>query len=147
VSGLLPSAARVALFLSAAALLAGCYPSNVLEESDRAVIARDEAIAWGPFPAESLPGAWASERIEGEAAASLVDVRYIFYGDGSYTGAGLVIGGDNPVYQTLDGTWRLAEGRLILDGAEPGVTLEGSGDRIRLSSEAGIIVMERFELR
>lgn len=138
---------RFAAVLCAAAFLAGCYPSNVLEESDRAVLVHEDAIAWSPIAPESLPGAWAAERIEGDLAASLADVRYIFYGDGSYTGAGLVIGDRNPVYQTLDGSWHLAEGRLILDGAEPGVGIEGCGDRIRLSSEAGTIVFRRFELR
>lgn len=137
-----PVLAVVALLLTA-----GCYPSNVLEESDRAVLAPAEEIAWGPVAPETLPGAWASERIEGDTAANLLEVRTIFYRDGTYTGAGLVTGGANPAYQTLTGTWRLEEGRLILDDAEPGDPIEGGADRLRITSETGTIVMRRIELR
>jgi hypothetical protein len=133
--------------LLALPLLAGCYPSNVIEESDRAVKLETETVAWGPLPPGGLAGAWGSERIEGDLAASLVEVHYLFHADGTYTGAGLVIGDGNPTYQTLTGVWELSEGRLTLDAIPPGLSVEASGDRIRLASETGTIVMRRIELQ
>lgn len=143
----IPSSARRLAVACSLLVLVGCYPSNVIEETDRAVRLRAETAEWGPLEPERFPGAYASEEIEGEAAASLVEVRYVFHPDGSYTGAALTLGNPNLRYQTLDGTWTLEGDRLVLDGAAPGVAIEAAGERLRLADGTGTVVLRRFELR
>jgi len=126
---------------------AGCIPSNVIEETDRAVRLREEAAPWGPLDPTEFPGAYASERIEGDAAASLIEMRYVFHPDGTYTGAALTLGEPHLRYQTLDGTWTFDGGRLVLDAALAGGAVEAAGDRLRLAGETGSVVLRRFELR
>ena len=63
---------------TAALLLAlgACTPSSTIPEQDRAAPAADESIAWRPATREDVVGYFESERVTGEAAASLRKVYY-----------------------------------------------------------------------
>ena len=124
----------------------GCYPSNVLDDRDRAVAIDRAELPWGPTDPATFPGAYTSVEITGDAAASLVEVRYVFQEGGIYTGAGLVLGEGSLHYQTLDGTWRLAGGRLVLDDDEPGVEVAAAEDHLRLATAGGTVILRRFAL-
>ncbi len=142
---------RIAAGLCLLVLSVGCYPSNVLEDRDRAVVVDVAELPWGPVDAALFPGAYSSTSITGEAAASLLEVRYIFHSQGAeavggYTGAGLIVGDDGLHYQTLDGTWQLVDGRLVLDNADSGIEIESASNHLRLSSAGGVVVLRRFEL-
>lgn len=146
-----PSAAiaRVGLW-ALVALTAGCYPSNVLDTSLRAVeIEAPDVDDWAPVARDQFPGTYASESIFGDAAASLLDVRYVFRDNGTYSGAALVVGESGLEYQTLTGTWSISDSgsTLVLDDRAPGFSLGMHENRIRVASDAGTVILERIELR
>lgn len=136
---------RIELVACACALAPACIAPSVVASSGRAVAVAPEAIAWREATVDDVVGFFESEKIEGEAAASLSRVAYYFAADGFYTGAALVLGGAHPEYQTLTGTWRIASGKLVLDDGEP-VTLDASEGRVRLTTPAGTLVLRRAAL-
>lgn len=104
-------------------------------------------VAWGPVDAARLPGSYASERIDGPAAAHLREVRYVFHEDGSYTGAALIQGERRLEYQTLSGTWTLHGDWLVLDGQTPGASIEMADGRLKITSDSTTMILRSFELR
>jgi hypothetical protein len=119
-----------------------CITPSVLESSGRAVEVAPAELAWRPAVAEDLRGLWESVAIEGEAAASLWRVYYHFASDGTYTGAALVIGGAQPEFQTLSGSWTLADG--VLDLGE-GNTARASvaALELRLQTDGGTAILRQ----
>jgi hypothetical protein len=128
--------------LAAVALcLAGCISPSVVESSGRAVAEPTAHLELRPATAAELEGLWESTAIEGEAAASLACVLYLFSADGAYTGAALVLD-ERPTFQTLSGAWSLDEGSLDLgDGNVTRARI--AGDRLELSSEGGAVWLRR----
>lgn len=104
---------------------------------------------WAPVDRESFPGTYAADSIFGDAAANLLDVRYVFRDNGSYSGAALVVGDEGLEYQTLTGSWVIGDSgsSLLLDDRTPGLSLGMHEDRIRIASAAGTVILERIELR
>lgn len=122
---------------------AACIPSNVVAPEDRMVVAPPDDVSWIAATRGDLPGYWVSERIEGQLAGVLLEVRYLFLDDGSYTGAALARAHGRPAFQTLSGTWTLEGEELRLDDASPAL-VEASGDeRLRLSGGDGRVVLRR----
>jgi len=129
-----PVAALVAAFGLAAS---ACTASHPLDTKERAVVAAPETVAWQPATRGDVVGYFESERITGEAAASLRKVLYSFAEDGTWTGAALVQEGARATFQTLSGTWRLEGATLHLgDDAAPARASAAPG-RLRLESEGG----------
>lgn len=133
------------------ALSAGsCIAPSVVSSSGRAVQEAPEALNWTPASADDLVGLFESVAIEGPDAQALARVLYHFTLEsgatgGVYTGAALVVGDGAPQFQTLGGTWRVLEGRLELDGVDAARVLM-AGERLRLESEAGAIVLRKAVL-
>jgi hypothetical protein len=124
----------------------GCITPSVVDSAGRGVEAPAEVVAWHPATATDLRGLFESVSIEGEAAAALGRVLYHFGSDGSYTGAALVIGGDQPEFQTLSGTWTLGGDGLDLGDGQI-VAAEVAGDLLRLSSAGGTAVLRRTAIQ
>lgn len=136
----------VLLLLLGTTGLTSCYASNVVALEDRDVKTREEQAQWKPAEATSIPGLYRSGTIEGESAASLLKLFYYFDEDGSYTAAALV-GSSPPSFQVLSGQWKFEDGKLLLgEDASPAV-LEESEDMLRLSTEDGMVVLYRDEIR
>ncbi len=94
--------------------LGGCIPSNVVAPAERRVLPTVEELTWlEPEPGD-VPGFYRSESVAGPMASVVQALYYLFRTDGTYTGAAL-LGADRPTFQTLTGTWELADGRLRLD--------------------------------
>lgn len=138
---------RSAFALFACAALAGCYPSNVVSSTDRAVRSGDLAaqLAWRPCAEADLVGSFASRSIEGDAALSLKKVYYVFLAGGRYTGAALVEADEGLSFQTLGGTYVLQAGMLALDGAAAAQCEAADGGFLRIAVEGGAIVLCRVE--
>ena len=133
------------LAIATLALAPACIAPSVVESSGRAVAPRAADVAWRPATNEDLRGLFESISIEGEVAASLWKVEYVFAADGTYSGAALVLGGSNPEFQTLGGTWSLAGDVLDLGDGQT-ARVRAADDRIELSSEAGVLVLARAEV-
>ncbi|MFO0931817.1 MAG: hypothetical protein U1E39_03810 [Planctomycetota bacterium] len=137
-------ARRAAVGLLAA--LAGCAGSSRLDAAHRAADAAEPAVAWADARREDLVGYFESERVSGDAAASLRRVYYVFEADGSYTGAALVTDGAHSTFQVLAGHWTLRGTTLSLgDDAAP-ARVFSAPDRLRLDSEGGSVVLHRGKL-
>ncbi len=135
-----------AALLACCVALSGCYASNVVAATDRAVAADAiaDSVVWQPATNEQLVGFHESRIVEGDAALSLRKVYYVFVADGRYTGAALVEGDQGLGFQTLGGTWRLDQAGLSLDGGEP-ARCEAGGAFLRIHVAGGMIVMQRIE--
>ncbi len=138
---------RATLAALLCAALAGCYPSNVVSSTDRAVRNGDPAaqLAWRPCVEADLVGSFASRSIEGDAALSLKKVYYVFLAGGRYTGAALVDADEGLTFQTLGGSYRLEGGMLALDGATGARCEAADGGFLRIAVEGGAIVLCRVE--
>lgn len=134
---------RLAVLLTL--LLASCA-STVIAVQDRAVRDELELLAWRPVNAADLAGHWRARRIQGPAAAVLLDVAYWLDADGRFSGAAL-FAGPPPTYQVLSGAWTLdADGALQLgEEAEP-ARAEVAERLLRLSGADGSLVLERAEI-
>jgi hypothetical protein len=139
-------AERIAASSLALALAGSCVAPSVLDESRRAVAPAGEAVAWREPVESDFRGLFESASIEGEVAGALAKVWYHFAGDGTYSGAALVIGGDAPEFQTLSGRWSLAGDRLDLGDGQLAAVRVAEG-RLRLESEGGIAVLRAVEVR
>lgn len=149
----MPGSRRLALaFAAGAPLLApACIAPSVVDSAGRAAPVDRVAHAWIPASPADLDGLFESHAIEGEAAASLGRVSYHFTRDGEkasgwFTGAALVIGGERPSFQTLEGEWRLVEGLLSFsDGAEARAFV--SGDFLKLATGPDAVILSRVEVQ
>ena len=126
--------------------LAACIAPSVVASSGRAVEPEQAEPAWRPAEAGDLEGFFESTSIEGEVSASLSRVWYHFAADGTYSGAALVVAGANPQFQTLSGSWSLADGALDL-GDGTSVRASVAGERLRLESEGGVALLSRAAVR
>ena len=128
--------------LAALASLTGCA-STVVAVQDRAVRDEIEALTWRPALVAELVGHWRARRIQGPAAAVLLDVSYWLDDSGRFSGAAL-FAGPPPAYEVLSGTWSLAaDGALQLgEDAEP-AQAEIAGAYLRLRGTEGALVFER----
>ena len=139
------SSLRLSLALAtlASATFAGCIASNVVARDDRMVVSPLASLQFTPAAATSLEGFYESVEITGEAAVSLRRIYYLFRADGTYTAAALVdAAGNGGSFQTLDGSWALAAGALVLDGGEP-VRLEEATDHVRFVVGDGTVVLRK----
>jgi hypothetical protein len=134
-----------ALF-SAASLLTGCIPSNVVAPTDRAVRVDAANVVWSAGDAADLSGYWSSRELTGPIASAVRRLHYWFEPDGSFTGAAL-LEGPPLAFAVLSGTFRFDEQRRLLLGedAEPAL-LEKGGGLLRLTGADGIVVLEQEEL-
>lgn len=126
----------------ALALAPACITPSVVDSSGRQVEVKAEQLAWRPATAADLSGLFESVAIEGEAAAALWRAYYHFAADGTYTGAALVIGGANPEFQTLSGSWRLEGGLLDLGDGIP-ILVSAAEQLLRMESEGGVATFRR----
>jgi hypothetical protein len=132
------------LALGAVAVLGGCIASNVIATEQRmAAVAQP---VFEPAGALQLEGLYASVDVQGEVAAQLRKVYYVFLPDGSYTGAALVDSDGLLAFQTLTGRFAVTGSGLALDGAEP-VPLAVAGDLLRIEAPGGALVLRREVLR
>lgn len=140
------SLTRIAFYLLLPAILFQACGGTELAPEEREVQLDQPALEWRPATKDDLPGFYLSRRIEGEAAGSVLSMEYLFQEDGTYTGAALVLGEDGkPAFQTLSGTWRLGQGRLILDEGEP-ADVAVAPNHLRLKAATGVVVFERRPL-
>ncbi|HTF86798.1 MAG TPA: hypothetical protein VK843_00190 [Planctomycetota bacterium] len=130
-------------FLFFAFLLAapGCITPNVLDTKARVVEQAPAAIVWEAARPENLRGLFESTAIEGEAAASYWKIYYHFADDGTYTGAALVIGGEQPQFQTLAGIWKLDDQGLDLGNGQSGRAFAAPG-MLKLESEGVTVILK-----
>jgi len=126
-------------------VLAGCYASNVVAPEQRLVAADVAQLVWQPADASSLDGYFVSVDLQGEAAASLRCVYYVFVPGGRYTGAALADVDGELSFQTLRGTWQLGPDGLALDDTAP-VRCEQAPGHLRLTAPNGVVVLRRERL-
>ena len=125
--------------------LSACIPSNVVAADDRAVTTTSADLAWtDPVPAR-LAGLYESVSIRGDAAAAMQKAYYWFAADGIFTGAALVRGDgeSTPQFQTLGGTYRIAQDQLWLGEDSEPATLRAARGHVRLTSAEGDLVLRR----
>ena len=130
--------------------LSAACASTVVAVQDRAVRDELELLAWRPATAADITGHWRARRLQGPAAAVLMDLAYWLDADGRFSGAALFVG-PPPTYQVLSGTWTLGEGGWLQLGeeAEPAraeVPAEVAVGWLRLSGADGSLVLERAEV-
>jgi hypothetical protein len=134
------------VLLGVLALAPACVHAEVLAQDDRAVAALAEERVWRPAEPADVHGLYESVSIEGDAAASLWRIYYHFADDGTYTGAALTLGGAQPEFQTLSGTWRLADATIEFDSATT-ARAAVAGDELRLETEGGVVVLSRTAIQ
>jgi hypothetical protein len=132
--------------IGALALASACVHAKVVSKDDRAVGADAPERSWRPAEAADVHGLYESVSIEGEAAAALWRIYYHFAEDGTYTGAALTLGGVRPEFQTLSGTWTLADSTIEFDSASM-ARAEVAGDELRLLGEGGIVILKRTAIQ
>jgi hypothetical protein len=143
---------HLSVLLAVLALAPGCA-STVVDVAERGVRPARADAAWRPARAADVTGHWRALRIDGPAAAVLIDLAYWLDADGSFSGAALFAGAP-PQYQVLSGAWTLAaDGRLQLGAdaelAEAEVASRGLVESalLRLRGAEGSLVLERAEVR
>ena len=119
-----------------------CIAPSVVDSSGRAVAPTTSELAWRPARREDLRGLYESVSIEGEAAAALWKVYYVFAEDGSYSGAALVLGAASPEFQTLSGHWTL-EGEILDLGEGQTARASAAGEHLKLESDGGVAILRR----
>ena len=127
-------------------IVAGACASSVVAVQDRAVRDDLQELDWRPATATDIAGHWRARRLQGPAAAVLLDLAYWMDADGRFSGAALFVG-PPPTYEVLSGTWTLgADGMLQLgEDAEPAKAEVAQG-RLRLNGADGSLVLERAEI-
>ncbi len=127
--------------------LSACIPSNVVAADDRAVTSTTADLAWTDPVPPKLTGLYESVSIRGDAAAAMQKAYYWFAADGTFTGAALVLGGgdsaNTPQFQTLGGTYRIAQDQLWLGEDSEPATLRAAHGHVRLTSAEGDLVLRR----
>jgi len=122
-----------------------CIMPSVLDEKARAVERAPAQVQWRPPQPADLDGLYESVSIEGEKAVVLWRIYYHFASDGTFTGAALVIGGAQPAFQTLSGTWKLDQDGLDLGDGQP-VRASCAPDLLKLESEGTVVVLRRVAI-
>ena len=122
-----------------------CIMPSVLEEKERAVEPAPADVQWRATTAADLNGLFESVSIEGEQAAALWKIYYHFASDGTFSGAALVIGGRQPAFQTLSGTWKLDENGLDLGDGTP-VRASCAPDQLKLESQGTVVILRRVAI-
>jgi hypothetical protein len=141
---------RLEVGLVVAALMSGCYASNVVEADQRAVGVVQVKASWRPVTKPSeLEGFYASEEISGELAGGLLKAYYYFTEAGAYSGAALVVGEVGPRFRVLaeDGRWTLDETGLDLADGSGKLQLLMAEHRLRMVSRGSTITFRRLELQ
>ncbi len=146
-----PSRARAVLPAVVLASLGGgvlpaCTPSHPLAPTARAVAPAPETVTWAPARREDVAGFFESERITGDAAATLRRVWYSFAADGTWSGAALVDDGGRTAFQVLSGRWTVDGGVLRLGGDSAPARAFAAPDRLRLDSDGGSVLFRRAHL-
>lgn len=119
----------------------GCViPSNVVAVDQRAVRTDETKVPFAAPRASDLDGLFVATTIRGPAAASLRHLCYWFAPGGHFSGAALIARDGGNAFQTLSGSWSLAEGRLRLGDNEP-ARLESAPGWLRLSGDDGTVVV------
>ena len=141
------------LFALAALTCAASCASTVISAKDRVVLDEFAGLAWHPATAAELAGHWRVRRIQGPAAAVLMDISYWIDADGRFSGAAL-FSGPPPTYQVLSGTWSLAADGLLQLGedaeaaqAEVAPRVAPAQEVLRLTGTEGSLVFERAEVQ
>jgi hypothetical protein len=129
--------------LALATAACGMTQSNKLDEKARAASVAPENVAWKPATRADVVGYFESDRITGEAAASLRKVFYSFAADGTYSGAALVQEGAASKFQVLSGAWRLEGNVLDLGPDSTPAKAQAAPGRLRLDSEGGSAVFHK----
>lgn len=134
------------ILIAGTALFTGCITPSVIDSSGRAIEPTSVMHEWRPAQTSDFDGLFESVSIEGEVAAALWKIYYVFSTDGSYSGAALVLGGAAPEFQTLSGRWMLDGDRLDLGD---GRVVHASADEnhIRLESEGGVAILRRSAIQ
>jgi len=123
-----------------------CISPSVVETGDRATKLTADQLEWNEPNELDVPGTYVSIEITGQLAAVLRKVVYLFEGDGTYTGAGLVDGAP-PHFEVISGTWQLQGSELYLDDAPP-ASLQVAGDgTLRFSGAEGSVTLRREQAR
>ncbi|MSR62102.1 MAG: hypothetical protein EXS08_06635 [Planctomycetes bacterium] len=140
------------LALAALTCAASCA-STVISAKDRVVADEFAGLAWHPATAAELAGHWRVRRIQGPAAAVLMDISYWIDADGRFSGAAL-FSGPPPTYQVLSGTWTLAADGLLQLGEDAEAAQAEVASRVaplrevlRLTGAEGSLVFERAEVQ
>ena len=126
--------------------LGSCIASNVVAVEDRSVRLREDTVAWQPAKPGSVPGLYASSRIEGPIAASILKLYYLLEASGEFTGAAL-LSTSPPRFEVLNGEWSFAAGRLQLGPQSAPARLEEAEGMLRLTGAKGSVVLYREEIR
>jgi hypothetical protein len=122
---------------------AACTSSHKLDENARIATTAPENIAWGAARREDVIGYFESERITGEAAASLRKIYYSFASDGTYAGAALVQDAGKSTFQVLSGKWTLTGPTIKLGDDGAPTKIFAAPDRLRLDSDGGSVTLRR----
>ncbi len=126
--------------------LASCIPSNVVAVEDRSVRVDLDRLDWQPLAKGDLPGLYESVEVTGEAAAVLWKIFYLFSEGGQYSAAALVLKGESPAFQSLQGTWQMVGKRLDLMDGSDSLEASVSGDHLRFESPTGSVTFRRLDL-
>jgi hypothetical protein len=127
----------------ASAALTACFSSHPIDTTRRATEPAPPSIAWRPASRADLVGWFESDRITGEAAASIHRVWYAFAADGTYSGSALIRDGAHETFQTLSGTWRLDGSTLSLGADSPPAKAFAAEGRLRMDSDGGSVTFRR----
>ena len=127
------------------ASLAGCMLPGAMAVADR-LPSPDLGVGpepWQVVSAADLVGSFESVEICGDAAASVIQITYCFETGGRYTAEAVLVFADGPAARQVSGTWKLVSGRLHLGhGSEP-ARIQTDGNRLRLTTSLGMVILER----
>lgn len=132
--------------LGGCALLPACITPSVIESSGRAIAPTTTKFAWREPRTADFDGLFESVSIEGEVAAALWKVWYVFSEGGAYSGAALVLGSATPGFQTLSGRWSLDGDQLDLGDGQV-VRASATDDHLRLASAGGVAILRRCAIQ
>jgi hypothetical protein len=141
-----PHPRRIGCVVAVCLLAPACIPSNVVAPKERMVAEDLAETVFVPATPADVVGYHESVDIQGDAAATLRKVYYLFADDGSYTGAALVDDGEFRNFQTLSGRWRLAPEGLVLDD-QPPATCEAASGELRITAPTGVLRLRRAKVQ
>jgi hypothetical protein len=99
--------------------------------------------SWRQALTEDVVGSFEAIEIRGDVAAAVVHVTFCFDALGGYTAAAVLVFRDGPGEQIISGTWKLVAGKLHLGrGSEP-AEIRVDGNRLRLTTQLGTVILER----
>ena len=123
--------------------LASCYTSNVLDASERAVREPAGELAWRAATGADFDGLFESVSLDGDVAASVRALWYLFAPDGAWSGAALVSTPEGERFTASHGRFVLRDGQLELETGAPPAAARAAGAQLRLESAAGSVVLRR----